>query len=115
MTIEELAIAITKGDFDDCLEIVYGLYKDRKAQIRAKEQAILKATIKAGDTGVLQGLSPKYLNGVNVMVKSVEGVTLSVLPSTEVDKFRMRKYSYGTRIPITCFKPDEKASCTQAG
>jgi hypothetical protein len=105
MTIEDLAIAFVNGDFDDDLEVVFGLYKDRHAQLRQKKQAVLKATIKAGDTGVIEGLSPKYLNGVHVTVKKVEGTKLSVRPTRDMDKWMMRKYSSGVTIPITCFKP----------
>ena len=85
MTAQEVMLTILDGGYDEHLDTLRETIRDRSKDLRAKKAKINGLLLTEGDHVLLQGLSPKYLNGTvvevvevkktRVTVKAIEGVT----------------------------------------
>jgi hypothetical protein len=89
---------------DEQLDAVFAAAKTRASFLRsvAKQQAL--ATIKVGDIVKLDGLRPKYLNGMTGMIRSRKGDKFEVTMHTENASadFRSRFQTAALWVPASC-------------
>ena len=77
-TLLDVGQFILRADDDDINAIV-GLINDRRKMLKIEQQATAKATFMVGDIVELTGLSPKYMNGERVIIRSMIGAKFKVV------------------------------------
>jgi len=103
----EILTSIAAGEQDEKISRIFDALKERRKAIKAKQEAIAKATLSIGDKGTLTGLRPKYINGAHVIVTGINRTRIEV--KVDEDKFtssRARdRLGWGSTVPMTCFVP----------
>ncbi len=102
MKAEDLIRQVVTGNYTDAeLADINSAVRSALDISRQRNAAVMKATLKAGDSVVLSGLSPKSLNGLVATVVEVKKSRVRVdMPSD----FRAGRFSgsKGVGVPLNC-------------
>jgi hypothetical protein len=115
VNINELAPAILAGDFDNDIDKIYTLLKDRSKLVRAIQSATVKSQLRPGSHCTITNIRPKSLNGVEVEVINIKDTTATVKLVNQSDGWRNGRF--GTMpfgCPMSCLIPLEKKDALSA-
>ena len=108
---QQIAREILAGEWDDHLAGLFEAYRARKKAQRSERAEFAAATVRIGDRGTLDGISPKYLNGCPVEVTGKNAKTLDVVAIEEGSTLRQKeRLRFGGRVPASCFVPETTKS-----
>ena len=97
---------ILNGDYDDSLDVISATLRERRKVIRKGRDLTVLASVKAGDKGRLDGLSPKYLNGeeVEVVAKKESRISVKLIETNpRMSRAAGRFGALPFTIPAGCF------------
>ena len=103
----EILNSIHSGAVDGQISLLFDALRDRQKTVRKISEAQNVATLKPGTAIVLDGLSPKYLNGLTGTVASIQGTTVGI----KLDQKLYQGKFWGTetlRVPASCVHPTEE-------
>jgi len=100
-----IATEIIMGKFDGELDDIQYAINTRRKLNRSQKQAVVLATINVKDIVVLQGLTPKILNGLRGQVTDIGRTKISVKLDKEPPTRRNgRKIGQLVRVSAICVK-----------
>lgn len=100
-TANEIATAIVAGNFSTAdMNIIIDAVKNAQRLTRQRNGAVAMASIRVGATGVLQGLTPKSINGTKVKVVGIKRSRVVVQEEGNTG------YSGRYTVPAECVKLD---------
>jgi len=113
-TYTEVLGAIVSGDLDEKLDALSGMIRERRRLVRESTARMAVMTTEVGATGILKGLSPKYINNVRVRVVKVNRTKMVVEPINpdDLDQRTKRKLGVygsacvGVNVPASCIEFD---------
>lgn len=94
---------IAGGVFDADLHTINKALQQRAELLRKVKAETLRFSVKPGDRVVLDGLKPKYVNGLTAIVKEINRTRAVITPEQPTRRFRG-----DVTVPLTCITPVEK-------
>ena len=103
-----LAREILSGEWDEHLRGLGEACRARVVDRRTERDRFNAVSVKIGDTGTLEGISPRYLNGCPVRVTGKNRNTLDVIAIEGATTRQRERMGLGGRVPAGCFVPTPK-------
>ena len=102
---KELIRRITRGAFDDELNVINDAVHARRKLLRQHDAEEARLTLQVGDRGTLTGLRPQYVNGAEVEIIEPPARTRVLVKILTPNPRIAARFGGAVKIPLTSFVP----------